>query len=172
VTPALEELVNELREVDRQDRIEMLIDLANELPPIPERLAHVKDEDHRVHECQSPVFLFVDREGSRVRLYAEVPPEAPTVRGFVSLLVQGLDGATAKEILEVPNDLIQQSGMVELLGMQRVSGLSGVLRMLKTMVARAEAEAQSQAEVADAASEVDEADSEPAASPSSSSSSA
>ena len=138
---ALDELVEELNEADRQERIELLIDLANELPPLPDRLAHFKDEAHRVPECQSPVFLFIEREGPRVRLFAEVPPEAPTVRGFVCILVRGLDGATVDEVLAVPNDLIRRTGMLEILGMQRVGGLNGVLRRLKTMVARTEAEA-------------------------------
>lgn len=135
---ALDELVEELREADRQERIELLIDLANDLPPLPDRLSQYKDEAHRVPECQSPVFLFLEHQGSRVNIFADVPPEAPTVRGFVCLLVRGLDGATVEEVLSVPNDLIQKTGMAEILGMQRVSGLSGVLRRLKSMVARIE----------------------------------
>ena len=136
VTDTLDELVRELRDCDRQERIELLLDLARELPPLPDHLSEFKDEAHRVPECQSPVFLFVETESNRIRLYADVPVEAPTVRGFVSILVQGLDGSTAEEILATPNDLIERSGMLEILGMQRVSGLHGVLRRLKTAVAR------------------------------------
>jgi cysteine desulfuration protein SufE len=134
---ALDEIVGELREADRQERIEMLIDLAKGLPPLPERLAPFKDAAHRVPECQSPVFLFVELRGDRVELHADVPIEAPTVRGFVALLVEGLDGATVEEVLGVPNDLIERTGMPEILGMQRVSGLHGVLRRLKSEVTRA-----------------------------------
>ncbi|RUL89273.1 SufE family protein [Tautonia sociabilis] len=139
---ALDALVEELREADRQERIELLIDLANELPPLPEHLSRFKDEAHRVPECQSPVFLFLERDGPKVRIFADVPPEAPTVRGFVCLLIQGLDGATVEEVLAVPNDLIQRTGMAELLGMQRASGLAGVLRRLKLMVARTESDSK------------------------------
>ncbi len=134
---ALEEIVNELGEADRQERIEMLIDLAKSLPPLPDRLAAFKDEAHRVEECQSPVFLFVEMsDGDRVALFADAPLEAPTVRGFVSLLVEGLSGATVEEILQVPNDLINRMGLPEILGMLRVRGLSGVLRRLKAEVTR------------------------------------
>lgn len=134
---ALDEIVEELRDADRQERIELLIDLAKNLPPLPDRLSQFKDEAHRVPECQSPVFLFVEIEGDRVALHADAPIEAPTVRGFVAILVEGLDGATVEEVLSVPNDLIQRTGMPEILGMQRVSGLQGVLRRLKAQVARA-----------------------------------
>ncbi len=134
---ALDEIIEELKDADRQERIEMLIDLAKGLPPLPDRLAHFKDEAHRVPECQSPVFLIVEMEGDRVRLFADAPIEAPTVRGFVAILVEGLQGAKPQEILDVPSDLIETSGMTEILGMLRVRGLHGVLGRLKMMVARA-----------------------------------
>jgi cysteine desulfuration protein SufE len=138
---ALDEIVEELRDADRQDRIELLIDLAKNLPPLPERLERLKDAEHRVVECQSPVFLFVETDGDRAKLFADAPIEAPTVRGFVALLVEGLDGATVGEIVAVPNDLIERAGMPEILGMLRVRGLHGVLRRLKAEVARAAARA-------------------------------
>ena len=134
---ALDAIVTELSEADRQERIELLIDFAKNLPPLPDRLAAQKDAAHRVEECQSPVFLFVELEGGRVAIHADAPIEAPTVRGFVSVLVEGLNGATVEEVLSVPNDLIDRIGLPEILGMLRVRGLSGVLRRLKTEVARA-----------------------------------
>jgi len=133
----LDAIIEELRDADRQERIEMLIDLAKGLPSLPDRLAEHKDAAHRVEECQSPVFLFVDLEGDRVRLHADAPLEAPTVRGFVSLLIEGLDGATVEEVLAVPGDLVERAGMAEILGMLRVRGLSGVLRRVKAEVTRA-----------------------------------
>lgn len=137
--PKLEEIIAELAESDRRERIELLIDLARELPPLPERLEARKDSAHRVEECQSPVYLFVELEGGRVALFADVPAEAPTVRGFVAMLVEGLSGSTVDEVLALPGDLLQRSGMPEVLGMQRLGGLNGVLRRLRADVARASA---------------------------------
>lgn len=134
---ALDELVEELSEADRQERIELLIDLAKSLPPWPDRLAALKDAEHRVEECQSPVFLFVELEGDRVAIHADAPIEAPTVRGFVSILVEGLNGSTVEEVLRVRNDLIDRIGLPEILGMLRVRGLHGVLNRLKAEVTRA-----------------------------------
>ena len=134
---ALDTIVHELSEADRQERIEMLIDLAKNLPPLPERLSRYKDAAHRVEECQSPVFLIVELEDpQRVAIFADAPIEAPTVRGFVALLVEGLSGASVEEILGVPNDLIERIGLPEILGMLRVRGLHGVLRRLKAEVTR------------------------------------
>ena len=133
---ALDAIINELSGADRQERIELLIDFAKNLPPLPERLALLKDATHRVEECQSPVFLFVEPHGDRVVLYADAPIEAPTVRGFIAILVEGLSGESAESILTVPSDLIERIGLPEILGMLRVRGLSGVLARLKKEVAR------------------------------------
>lgn len=130
----LDAIVSELNEADKQERIELLIDFAKRLPPLPERLSRYKDAAHRVEECQSPVFLFVELDGDRVAIHADAPPEAPTVRGFVSILVEGLTGATAEEVLCVKADLIDRCGLPEILGMLRVRGLGGVLRRLKAEV--------------------------------------
>jgi cysteine desulfuration protein SufE len=137
VPTALDEIVAELSEAEKQERIELLIDFARSLPPLPERYAGQKDEEHRVHECQSPVFLFVELDGDRVTLHADVPPEAPTVRGFVSILVTGLKGATVADVMTLRGDLIQRLGLLEILGMQRLNGLNGVLHHVKSRVARA-----------------------------------
>lgn len=133
----LDEIVAELGDADKQERIELLIDFAKSLPPLPERLAAHKDEAHRVEECQSPVFLFVELAGDCVELHADAPIEAPTVRGFVSILVEGLNGATVEEVLAVRSDLIERIGLPEILGMLRVRGLTGVLNRLKAEVTRA-----------------------------------
>src|SRR3954451_21884698 len=121
MSAALDTIVYERSEADRQERIEMLIDLAKSLPPLPDRLAAYKDAAHRVEECQSPVFLFVELEdGDRVAIHADAPIEAPTVRGFVSRLAAGLNGAKAEDVLAVNADLIERCGLPEILGMLRV----------------------------------------------------
>ncbi|MHB1562078.1 MAG: SufE family protein [Isosphaeraceae bacterium] len=133
----LDSIATEMSQCDRQERIDLLLDFAKGLPPLPERLAAHKDASHRVEECQSPVYLFVELAGDKVGLFADAPIEAPTVRGFVAMLVEGLEGATVEDILQVPNDLVERCGLGEILGMLRVRGLSGVLRRVKADVTRA-----------------------------------
>src|SRR6201996_9013116 len=133
----LDEITTEMSQCDRQERIDLLLDFAKSLPPLPDRLAAHKDASHRVEECQSPVYLFVELDGQRVSLHADAPIESPTVRGFVSLLLEGLEGATVEDVLRVPNDLVDRCGLSEILGMLRVRGLGGVLRRVKSEVTRA-----------------------------------
>ena len=66
--------------------------------------------------------------------FADVPLEAPTVRGFVTLLWEGTQGASVDDLAALSYDLISQAGLKEILGMQRMNGLAGVLRRLKKIV--------------------------------------
>lgn len=136
MTAALDAIIAELRDSDRQERIDMLIDFAGGLPPLPPEHEARKDAEHRVEECQSPVFLFVEVTEDRVNLFADAPVEAPTVRGFVSVLMEGLGGATPEQVLKVPADLVDRCGLTEVLGMLRVRGLTGVLRRIQREVVR------------------------------------
>ena len=68
-----------------QDKLQLLLEFAGELPPLPADLEEAAMEP--VPECQSPLFLHVDAgDREHVRLYFSAPPEAPTTRGFASIL--------------------------------------------------------------------------------------
>ncbi len=90
--PALAEIVRDFASAPPRDRLEMLLDYANALPPLPERLREHPERLEPVPECQSPLFVATELENGRVRIYADAPPEAPTTRGFAGILHAGLDG--------------------------------------------------------------------------------
>ncbi len=131
----LDELLDELTDCDPKERIEMLLDYARSLPSLPARFEALKDPDHKVEECQSPVFLFAEKTDKGVEWFADIPMEAPTVRGFVSLLWEGTRGASPGDYADLSFDVISKGGLKEILGMQRTNGLTGVIRRLKRIVA-------------------------------------
>ena len=116
--PTLDTLIPRFKAADRSTRLETLLDYSRKLPPLPERLEAEKDRgDHRVHECQTPVFLWVELEDGKVHIHADVPRESPTVRGFLSLLARTLEGAAPEDVARIPDDLLDQLGLSETLGM-------------------------------------------------------
>ena len=134
--PTLDTLIPRFKAADRSTRLETLLDYSRRLPPLPERLEAEKDRgDHRVHECQTPVFLWVELEGGKVHIHADVPRESPTVRGFISLLARTLEGAAPEDVAKVPDDLLDQLGLSETLGMTRTQGLTAILQRIKRSVA-------------------------------------
>jgi cysteine desulfuration protein SufE len=131
---SLDSLVKRFQNTDRDTRLEMLLDLSDRLPPLPERFHEARDHGlNRVPECQTPVYLFSEITDGKFQLHADVPREAPTVRGFVSLLIRGLTGATPEEVRAIPSDLLDQLQLAESLGMTRTQGLSAVVQRVKRM---------------------------------------
>jgi len=134
--PTLDTLIPRFKAADRSTRLETLLDYSRRLPPLPERLEAEKGRgDHRVHECQTPVFLWVELEDGKVHIHADVPRESPTVRGFISLLARTLEGAAPEDVARIPDDLLDQLGLSETLGMTRTQGLTAILQRIKRSVA-------------------------------------
>lgn len=132
---ALHEIVEEFADTPRELRLPLLLDFANSLPPLPDRLANDRDSMEPVEECQAPLFLAVDVSPEEVRLYFDAPPEAPTSRGFASVLHHGLDGATPDEVLATPGDFYLSMGLDELVTPLRMRGMAGMLARVKRRVA-------------------------------------
>lgn len=132
--PSLETIVKRFQSTDRNTRLEMLLDLSDRLPALPERFTEARDQGvNRVTECQTPVFLFAELVDGAFQLYADVPRESPTVRGFVSLLIKGLNGTTPAQVADIPGDLLDRLELTETLGMTRMQGLSAVVQRVRKM---------------------------------------
>jgi cysteine desulfuration protein SufE len=122
---ALAEVVGEFQEVSGQDKLQLLLEYANELPALPAHLEEAAMEP--VPECQSPLFLDVDAgDPAHVRLYFSAPAEAPTTRGFAAILAAGLDGQSADDILAVPDDFYADLGLAALISPLRLRGMSAM----------------------------------------------
>lgn len=127
---ALAEVVSEFAEVSGQDKLSLLLEFADDLPPLPADLEEAAMEP--VPECQSPLFLHVDASDTeRVRLHFSAPAEAPTTRGFASILATGLDGQPAADILAVPDDFYADLGLAKLISPLRLRGMSAMLTRIK-----------------------------------------
>ncbi|KWX26164.1 MULTISPECIES: SufE family protein [Mycolicibacterium] len=127
---ALAEVVSDFQEVAGQDKLQLLLEFANDLPPLPAHLEEAAMEP--VPECQSPLFLDVDAsDRDQVRLYFSAPAEAPTTRGFAAILATGLDGQSADDILAVPDDFYTDLGLAALISPLRLRGMSAMLARIK-----------------------------------------
>ena len=135
---ALEQKVERFRGLPRELRLQALLGYAKRFPELPEELREARDHGlGRVEECQTPLFLWVGVEDGKVRIHADAPREAPTVRGFVGFVVEALAGADPAVIADLPEDLMDRMGLTEVLGMQRTRGLGSVIRRFRRDVARA-----------------------------------
>ncbi|MCS5733217.1 SufE family protein [Herbiconiux daphne] len=132
---ALADIRDDFLALEQRERLEMLLEFSNELPELPARYQEHPDLFERVVECQSPVYIFVEVEpDSVVHLYATAPKEAPTTRGFASILVQGIDGLTVDEVLGIPDDFPNTLGLTAAVSPLRIRGMTALLGRTKRQI--------------------------------------
>jgi cysteine desulfuration protein SufE len=138
----LQEIRDDFRALELPDRLQLLLEFSNELPELPERYSEHPDLLERVQECQSPVYLFVEVDDERrVHVFVTAPREAPTTRGFASIIAQGLEGLTVEEALDVPDDFPSELGLTEAVSPLRIRGMTALLGRAKFQIRRAVAAA-------------------------------
>jgi cysteine desulfuration protein SufE len=130
LAPRLAELAQEFEELGPTERLQLLLELAAELPELPPHLN--RDSMQRVPECQSPLYLAVEvADDQRVHLYFDAPPEAPTTRGLAAILHLGLDGEPVATVLSTPKDFYVQFGLAAAVSPLRLRGVAAMLGRIK-----------------------------------------
>ncbi|HEU5325769.1 MAG TPA: SufE family protein [Candidatus Limnocylindria bacterium] len=131
----LAEIVEDFASAPPRDRLEMLLEYSQSLPPLPERFAGHPERMEPVPECQSPLFVATEvGPDHRVSIYADAPPEAPTTRGFAGILHAGLDGLPAEEVLAVPGDVTARLALAEVVSPLRLRGAAALLGRIQNQV--------------------------------------
>lgn len=134
-----EEIAEDFHALGDKDRLQLLLEFANSLPALPERYAEHPELLEPVPECQSPIFLVTEVEGSgreaTAHLFFSAPPEAPTTRGFASILAEALDGRTVGDVLDTSEAVTGQLGLAKVVSPLRLNGMAGMLVRIKRQLA-------------------------------------
>ncbi len=138
----LAEVVDDFASLTPRDRLELLLEFADELPELPARYGEHPELLERVPECQSPLFLAVEVDSgpqARVDLFFSAPREAPTTRGFAGILHAGLDGESAETVLGVSATVLDDLKLAEVVSPLRMRGMASMLRRIQGQVRAAQA---------------------------------
>jgi cysteine desulfuration protein SufE len=128
----LESTIGLFQSVDKESRLELLLDYARRLPPLDNRFHAARDAGlGAVPECQTPVFLAVEAVEGCLRIHVDVGEEAPTVKGLLSILVDALDRQPVQAIAEIPANLLSRLGLQDVIRMNRAVGFSAMIGRLK-----------------------------------------
>ena len=117
---------------DWSERYQYLIDLGRKLPPFPD---HRKTEEHRLHGCQSMVWIVPSGDASRLD-FAAVSDSA-IVSGLVYLALRVYSGRPAAEILATDPDYIAAIGLAKHLSPTRTNGLAALIDAIRDTARRA-----------------------------------
>ena len=135
LNPRLQEIADDFNAMPGKERLQLLLEFSEELPPLPGRYAADHDLLEPVPECQSPLFLAVEVDpDATVHLFFDAPPEAPTTRGFAGILYAGLDGLPADEVLATPGEFTSQLGLQDLVSPLRLRGMAAMLARIKRQI--------------------------------------
>ena len=134
-----QDIISQFSDIDDwMDRYAYIIDLGNELPPLPEEL---KTPDRLIEGCQSRVWLDARLENGKVDFRAD--SDAIIVKGIISMLVEVLSGHTPQEILDADLHFIKDIGLSEHLSPTRSNGLVAMVKQMRAYAAAFKAKTQS-----------------------------
>ena len=111
---------------DWSERYQYLIDLGRKLPAFPDAW---KTEEHRLHGCQSMVWIVPSGDASRLEFAAA--SDSAIVSGLVFLALRVYSGRSAPEILATEPDYIAAIGLGKHLSPTRSNGLAALLAFIR-----------------------------------------
>ncbi len=129
----LQKIVEDFEVCDGEEKLELLLEFSDNMPPLPDWLQAQQDAMEPIHECMTPVAVHAEFENGGMAYYFDIPPEAPTIRGYAAVLADGLRGATPEQVLSVPPNFFQQMGLHKVVGPQRLNGMAAMLAYLKRL---------------------------------------
>ena len=127
---------------DPMQRYKQLLFFAAKLRPFPE---DQRVEENKVPGCVSQVWVVPRIEDDLV--YFSADSDSQLTKGLAALLVEGLSGASPKEIMAVEPDFVELLGLGQSLTPSRTNGFMNMLRLMqkKTLEAYMASEAAKEA---------------------------
>ena len=131
--PRLAEIVDNFAMAEGREKLEMLLQYSDSLPPIPDWLKGKEAEMEAVPECMTPVSVAAEMKDGGMVYHFIVPPESPTVRGYAAILAEGLNGIPPEQVLNLPADFYLQMGLQQVLTNQRLNGMAALVAHIKRL---------------------------------------
>jgi len=142
VPERLEETVALLEGLDRAERIDALIGIAERFREVPESVARRPfPVERRVPACESEAYVWSEpAEAGTLRFHFAVEnPQGISARAMAVLLGEGLAGAPAEEVAELPDAIVERVFGREL-SMGKSMGLTAMVQFVRREARRHVAE--------------------------------
>ncbi|MEW6491060.1 MAG: SufE family protein [Cyanobacteriota bacterium] len=114
------------RRTNPKQRYEQLLWYAKKLKEMPDA---DKLPENKVPGCVSQVYITATLEDEKVLYQGD--SDAQLVKGLVALLIEGLNGLTPDEILQITPDFIQDTGLNVSLTPSRANGFYNIFQTMK-----------------------------------------
>jgi cysteine desulfuration protein SufE len=115
---------------DWMSRYQYLIDLGDEIPEIDDA---DKTDQHKIHGCQSDVWIRTDYEDGVLRFHGD--SNAKITKGLAALIIRVLDEQPPDTVTSAEFDFLNEIGMDKHLSSQRQNGLAAMIKQMKERAA-------------------------------------
>jgi cysteine desulfuration protein SufE len=129
----LDQLMTTLDALDRNERIQTLVDIAKRFRPVtPDIAQRPFPKDRRVPGCESEAYVWSlpNPNGTLDYRFAVENPQGISAMALAAILSKTVSGLTPTEILTVPPDIIYRIFGAEL-SMGKSLGLMGMVNMVR-----------------------------------------
>lgn len=123
---------------DRNERIQLLIDIAGRFEEVPPRIARRPfPPEYLVPACESQAYLFAEErpDGTLDLHFAVENPQGISAKAMATILDETLSGAPPEQVAEVPQDIVYQIFGREL-SMGKSMGLMSMVGMVTSLAKR------------------------------------
>jgi len=123
---------------DRNERIQMLIDIAGRFKEVPPRIAHRPfPKEAQVPACESEAYVFTEErpDGALDYHFAVENPQGISAKAMAVILDDTLSGAPPAEVAQVPQDVVYRVFGREL-SMGKSMGLMSMVGMVAALAKR------------------------------------
>lgn len=136
--PSLAKIVQRFqRATDQKRRYEQLIWYGTKLNPLSEA---DKVPENKVPGCVSQVFITAALDEGKVKYSGD--SDSQLTKGLVGLLIEGLNGLTPAEIIQLTPDFIQETGLNVSLTPSRANGFYNIFKTMQKKALESEVKSQ------------------------------
>ncbi|MEO1094014.1 MAG: SufE family protein [Cyanobacteria bacterium J06638_28] len=111
-------------------RYEQLLWLAKKLEGFP---AEAKTEDNKVKGCVSQVYIIAALEDGKLNYQGD--SDAQITKGLVAFLINGLNGLTPQEVIDLSPAFIEETNLDVSLTPSRANGFYNIFKMMQQKAA-------------------------------------
>src|SRR5690242_5109902 len=138
IHPSIERVLRLFRSMNREEKMQALIQYSKKLEPLPERFKDLDRGAFNVPECQTRVDIFPEVRDGKMHFYADLNArESPTIAAVLAIVFGAVNDQPPSTTLGIPGDFV--STLMESIGLAaREPGLNAMITRLKRYAREAE----------------------------------
>jgi len=138
IPPAIDRVLRLFRSMNREEKMQALVQYSKRLEPLPERFKNLDRGAFNVPECQTRVDIFPELRDGKMYFYADLNTrESPTIAAVLAIIFGAVNGQPPSTTVGIPADFV--STLMESIGLAaREPGLNAMITRLKRHAREAE----------------------------------